>query len=473
MNGGTSIRKFIKTSGVFFIGTVLSKAISILLLPLYTSRIPTSDMGYYDLSLTYITIVTSILFFDIWVAILRYMYDGEDVESKATYICSGTRIFYLSSALYLIVGVGISVFVDISGVGWIIAYGLTHNITNIFTFSARGYGRNVEFALSGIISTFVNVLSNIVFILCFSMGYQALYLSSILGCICQIAFLSWKTEIIHALFHGTVSREITRSMFKYSLPLCINSVSYWLLTSFNRIIINWVYGNSANGIYAVGNKFAFVISLATTCFTYAWQDLAFSSANKLKEPGRFYSDACNLYSKVLVMCMTIMLPCIKIFFPLLVNESYADAASTVPLFLINAIVAAISTFIGNVFYAIKDTKMIFYSMLASALLNLAIGYPLIKLLGLNGANIAVISSFVLNIFIRNLILKKRISFVLDKNLLWLVGLILLSYFVYDNYGIGINLIMLAVSVVMSLLLFRQYIPMIIGFLKRRKDRHTT
>ena len=47
------LMRFIKSSGIFFIGSVLSKAMSILMLPLYTNRIPTDSMGYYDLSLTY------------------------------------------------------------------------------------------------------------------------------------------------------------------------------------------------------------------------------------------------------------------------------------------------------------------------------------------------------------------------------------------------------------------------------------
>ena len=41
-----------------------------------------------------------------------------------------------------------------------------------------------------------------------------------------------------------------------------------------------IIGNEANGIYAIGNKFSFVIGLITTCFTYAWQDLSFSKADE-------------------------------------------------------------------------------------------------------------------------------------------------------------------------------------------------
>ena len=40
--------RFIKSSGIYFVGTVLTKLISFLLLPLYTSYISPADYGTYD-----------------------------------------------------------------------------------------------------------------------------------------------------------------------------------------------------------------------------------------------------------------------------------------------------------------------------------------------------------------------------------------------------------------------------------------
>ena len=117
MESKSSLGRFIKSSAIFFVGTVLSKLISVVMLPLYTSNIPTNDMGYYDLTLTYITIVTSLLFIDIWVAILRYMYDsGEKTgDKKASIIKSGVAIFGISSLLYLGVAGILAIFFEIRG----------------------------------------------------------------------------------------------------------------------------------------------------------------------------------------------------------------------------------------------------------------------------------------------------------------------------------------------------------------------
>jgi len=468
MNKTSSIVQFIKTSGIFFVGAVLSKAISILLLPLYTRRIPTDEMGYYDLSLTYITIITSVLFFDIWVSILRFMYDGKTKDDKACIIKSGSRIFCYSAIGYFLVGCILAVTGKFQYIGLMIGYGISQNIAQLFSFCSRGFGKNKEFAISGIINTLINVTLNVVLIAGFSINFSALYISAICGFISQAIYLACTTDMVTSLVKSSSEKSITLSIFKYSLPLCVNSVAYWVLTSLNRVVLNRVYGNSANGLFAIGNKFSFVIALATTCFTYAWQDLSFSKANELGNDGTFYSRGCDLYTKVLTICTCLALPVIKVIFPFLVKGDYVGVDNTIPLFLINSMIAAVSTFVGNVFYAIKDTKTIFISMVASALLNICIGYPLIKIWDINGANLSIIISFVLNIFIRNIVLKKKVGFRFDIKifplLLWLAVVVLIYVFCSNM----INIVFFILTVSVSFWIFRDSLN---GIFKLVRGRH--
>ncbi len=490
MENKSSIGRFIKSSAIFFVGTVLSKLISILLLPVYTSNVPTADMGYYDLSLTYITIVTSLLFIDIWVAILRYMYDckEENGDKKSTVIKSGMAIFGISSLLYFAVAGVLAIFFEVRGLLWIALYGITHNLSTLFAYCARGFGKNVDFSAAGIINTLINILTTILCFNVFGMGFEALYIAGILGYISQVIYLSVRTDTLKSLFLGKFDKAIMSSMFKYSLPLCVNSISYWLLTSLNKTILNAVYGDSISGIFAIGSKFGMLINLVTTCFTLAWQDLSFSAENELEgeKKGKFYSSACNAYALVLCACTVVMLPAIKLVFPILVDASYAQSEATIPLFLCVAIISAISTFIGNVFYAIKDTKSIFYSMVAAALLNLAIGYPLIsmfgpdtalgtsvdgaELIGMNLANVAVILGYTLNIIIRAIILNKKMKFKLSPKIILFILATAVSSIIFALCGFIINAVWFVVTAAGCLFMFRKYILQVLNaFIKKKKE----
>ena len=101
MQRNNDLIRFIRSSGIFFLGNILSKVISFFMLPIYTGYIAVADMGYYDVSITYTNMVVSIVFFEIWSAVLRYMYDRDTVDGKYRSAKSGGVIFAVSAAIYV------------------------------------------------------------------------------------------------------------------------------------------------------------------------------------------------------------------------------------------------------------------------------------------------------------------------------------------------------------------------------------
>lgn len=68
---------------------------------------------------------------------------------------------------------------------------------------------------------------------------------------------------------------------------------------------------------------------------------------------------------------------------------------------------------------LKKQRTIFISMVISAIANVALCYPLIMQFHINGANLSVLISFVINILVRCVVLRKRISFRLDKSIVYM------------------------------------------------------
>ena len=64
------LKRLIKTTGVYFFGTVGTKLISFLLLPLYTAYLQPSQYGQYDVNITYALLFSSICFLNIWTGII-------------------------------------------------------------------------------------------------------------------------------------------------------------------------------------------------------------------------------------------------------------------------------------------------------------------------------------------------------------------------------------------------------------------
>lgn len=458
-----SIKKFAKSSGIFFIGNVLSKLTVFLLLPLCTRTIPPDDYGYYDLSVTYVTIATYILFFEVWTAVLRFMYDGEEEAHKRRVILSGLVIFAASSVLFAAAAILAGILSPFEAVFLMFLYGISHNIQQLYTYIARGRQKNVLFALSGIVNALVMVGLDLILILGFGMGYKALYIAYAAGNFAQVLMLEPSLRIIPSAIRTKHDRSLTKKILIYSLPLAVNSVAYWLLTSYNRTVISDVLSLAENGFFAVGTKFGSMISLVTTCFTFAWQDFSFSRAPEDSSNGSFFSKASEKYMTFLMAGTMLLLPCCKLFFSLLVGSDYSSAMPVIPLFIIVAAVSAYSTFTGNIFFALKDTKSVFISTVAACICNLLLGRMLIEAMGLNGANLSMLISFILNIGIRNVILYRRIGYNPKYTAVIIMALALpLNYLCYQKCGFALNAILLLCETAAAALYFRNDIKALLG-----------
>ncbi|MGN1315813.1 MAG: lipopolysaccharide biosynthesis protein [Acutalibacteraceae bacterium] len=446
--------KFLRNSVLFLVGSVFSKLLSFILLPLYTTYIPTADFGVYDIATLYVSLISGVVYFEIWSAMLRYLYDF-DASGKMTVIKSSLQIFAVSTAIFILVSLGVCKIVGIDYIPLVVGWGIVTAISTYMGFLARGLGKNIDFAVSGILNTATCLGINILLIMVLKMNYSALYIGSISGMLLQSLYLLLRIGVIKDVAKAKSDRALTKEIFKYAFPLCINTTAYWVLHSSARVIYNALCGDSQSGIFSVGNKFGTIIVLATTCFTYAWQDMSFSASSENKGT-KLYSAASKKYLLFLSSCLCVALPVLRVLFPFLVKGDYTEAINYVPLFLIVAVASGYSAFIGNIFYAIKSTKVISVSTLISGAVTVGLAVPLIKLLGANGANLAVLTGFAVNIIIRFFILKKKTSFQIPLKELLFIGIwICVTTLIYTVSTTVISILLFAINIVIMALVFKK------------------
>ncbi|HHX69138.1 MAG TPA: hypothetical protein GX708_13950, partial [Gallicola sp.] len=119
-------------------------------------------------------------------------------------------------------------------------------------------------------------------------------------------------------------------------------------------------------------------------------------------------------------------------------------------------------------YAIKDTKSIFYSMITSCIINLILCYPLINILGINGANISIAISFIINISIRTKILSKKIGFKLNfKEIIKYAVLIIITNIVFLTNNIIINLVWMIIMIITTFIILKDDIRKLLSELKEK------
>ena len=209
----------------------------------------------------------------------------------------------------------------------------------------------------------------------------------------------------------------------------------------------------------------------------AWQELAYSKKNDLDaSTGNYYTKAIDLYLKI-VMCASIMvIPLIKIgltIFPNFIDQQYATSIKLIPLGIIGAVLSVTNSFTGSIFGGLKKSSIILFSTAAGAVVNCAVIFSLLNVIGLEAANIALISGFLITIIIRFIILYRTIDVKVNfKFILLMLPVMVAVVFIFRELEWYYNLIALVVCIAISGFALRKEIVSIYKSLKSTRKSKT-
>ena len=211
------LRQFFKTGFTFFVGSVFTKILSFVLLPLYTNLINPSDYGTYGYVVTLVSTLVPIAFVSIWDSVFRYAF--LEKFKNSVLVSNGYVVMILGTIIY---GIGLfilNIFVPFNYVFLIYLYSLSIAFQYYFTVISRINRNNTLFALTGAINSFVSLFLNYIWIKYFSFGVVALYLSSIIGTIIQIVIIEVKYKSICKINLSDIDFSLIKDMIKFSIPL--------------------------------------------------------------------------------------------------------------------------------------------------------------------------------------------------------------------------------------------------------------
>lgn len=131
-----------------------------------------------------------------------------------------------------------------------VLYGLCYLLFSVYNSICRGLNRNIDYVLSGVISTTLACGLGVLFVLVFHKGISSLLVSQIIGYSCAVIFMELRTKSIFRSFKVHTSKKNIKNMLLYCVPLMINSFSFLFLGTFNKNIVIGRLGETASGYYA-------------------------------------------------------------------------------------------------------------------------------------------------------------------------------------------------------------------------------
>lgn len=393
---GNAYKKLGTNISLFTISSFGAKILSFVLVPLYTNCLSTTEYGTADLLSTVVQLLIPIFTLDVADAVIRFTLD-KDTDKESVFSIALKVVFLGAALLAVILFAGARLFrIDypVSYLCFVFACFLFTGIYNSITNYFRGLDRIIDIVIAGLMSTLVNGVCNIIFLLKLHMGINGYLVANLLGLFIPTLFLgirAFQCGIIKFRKKRSEPSNLQRQMLLYCTPLIINGLSWWINNSLDRVFVTSMCGVDTNGLLAVSYKIPSILSMFQTIFNQAWTMSAVQEFDPQDRNG-FMSRTYSLYGcGMTIVCSGVLLLNIP-FAKILYAKDFYQAWQYTGMLVVAQLFGALSICISGVFSAVKDSKTLAFSTFIGAVVNTVLNYLLISRFGVEGAVTATLVS---------------------------------------------------------------------------------
>lgn len=439
-------KRMLRTTAIYFAGQMSTRFLSILLLPLYTKYIDTAAYGYFDIVQTYLNVAVPFFFFEVWSAVLRFTLEKEEQEEKSTIITNSFFVSFIGFFLFTLAFWIVTGVITLEHSGLIYAYAISWMLQLMMMGVCRGLLDNFSYAISGAIGVIVVSGISLLGIFYFKWGIETLFISNIVSYLLQSLFLAFRVRINRYIIPKYFNKNILKDLFRFCIPLSINTIFYWLLSSINRVIIVQYLGYSANGIYSVANKLGNIITAFVAIFMLSWQEIVFClKYDETNEIQQIYDAEFRNIKVLLGLAVLCLLPITNFFFNIIIGEGYFEAFNLIPLLYFMVFLTSVNSFIEVVFSAVHETKKMLYVKVVGGITNVAIIFLLIHTVGLFASPIAMICSQGVSMFLNCYLLREHVRIKLGfQYLMVFCTVYILGAWIYYTQSRMVNILWLLI-----------------------------
>jgi len=461
------------------IGYVLGGELAVLLLAFVQLPILTKGLGanlYGNLALINITIslIAPVATLGLTSSVIRFLAAQENKAIIRDDFLSAYSVVFvlgaiLSTLLFLLSEyLAMSIFKDINAVLYIklasvlILLGSTNGMAITFFKMQRKMGLYVIINLS------YHIFMVGLIILSILLGYE---LTGVISAMI-ISLTLFTLVALFFIIKQVGFRFPTFSRFKpylkYGIPLTLTPALMWIITAIDRYMISYFIGVASAGVYSaayrIGHQaFLFVTPVATVLFPMAAKSYGDGDISQTKNYLRHTLKYFMMLTIPAAFGLSILA---KPLLSILTTPEFLYGSTIIPFIAFNAMLYGFYVIGSNIFNLYYRTVWIAVLLGLTAVINIVLNLTLIPQIGILGAAIATLISYI-SLSILNLVISRRymkfdigVLFML-KSLVASLVMVLCIWLINPS-----SLLMVLVSIVLGALIYFAVLILIKGFSSR-------
>lgn len=398
--------KLFSNTIIFAIGSFSSKILVFLMIGLYTRALSKAEYGSVDLITQLENLILPIVTLSISEAVIRFgldkAYRKKNVFSTAAIVAiGGIAVFTVFMPLVLKIKY-VQGFEDLFYI-----YLITASIKLVFSEFVRSRELVKLYAFNGLLTTATMIALNIIFLINLKLGISGYLSAIILSDLISSVFLFFVAKIYNYFSFKSFDKDIAKGMLKYAIPLIPTTIMWWITSVSDRFLVEHYLGADANGLYTVAYKIPTIITTIYTMFNQAWNMSAITE-HENKGRSRFYKNVFDINTSVLYVLaagiLLFLIPLIQI----LIGPSFYNSYLYSPILVVTTVFTCMCQFLGGIYIAAKKTVHSFVTSAFAGGINIILNIILIPRIGINGASLATLISY-MAVFIFRLFDIQKIS----------------------------------------------------------------
>ena len=392
------LKRLGRHSAIYGLGGLVSRILAVLLLPLYTHYLSTSDYGQIETLVALVTVLTIVLRFGISSAFFRFYFDADDDDGRrlvlrtSFWFTMAMATFGLVAVVALAGPISQALFGEADAANLVRASAVAlwaqmnyEQLSSLF----RVEERSVAFVIASLTNVVLTVAGTVLLVVVLDRGPLGVIVGNFTGTLLvYLALLGYRREQLGL----QLDRGLLQRMNHFGMPLVPSALLLWVTNFSDRFFLVKLTDTAEVGLYSVGVRIASAMVLLLTAFRMAWPAFAYSIESD-EEARRTYAWVLTY----LVVLTTWIATALTLLSPWLV------AWLTAPEFasssrVVGPLAFAAVSFGGFIVLSIgigraRRTQFNWVITGAAAVVNVTLNLTLIPFYGMMGAAIATVAAY--------------------------------------------------------------------------------
>jgi O-antigen/teichoic acid export membrane protein len=257
----------------------------------------------------------------------------------------------------------------------------------------RNQFRPIPFVLTGVMLGCLSLGGGLFFAVGLDLGVTGVLIGILTA---ETLVLVVRTFLTLDMFSGTFDRALLRKLLRFGIPLVPVTVSFWVFSAADRVVVGKVAGLEELGFYSVAVTVTLVFVVLTSAVSQAWLPRAMQLFEQDRDRAAVaIGDSLTYYVFGLGVLASVIAALSPEVIAVLSGPEYAPAAAAIPLLCMGSVAYGSQTITATGMTMMHRTGRLAVISLVAAAVNVVAAVTLVPPFGIAGAAAATVIGYLL------------------------------------------------------------------------------